>query len=479
MIRVILMIFSLFAANASFSQIWLMDGNGCRFFDQYERSPEEILIEWDGGCQSGYLTGKGILKKYKSGQIVVTFEGELELGKYKSPVTWRWPDGNTYAGEIKNSNMTGKGKFTWANGNVYEGDFVNGERTGKGKYYFTNGDFYEGDFYKGVRTGKGKFKLKDGDVYEGDFLNNKYHGWGKMTYSYGDVFEGEFKNGAKNGQGKYEFANSTTYSYHKGIYRNDKKNGLGKLYYPDGTFIDGNWVDDQMSTLKASGNGSSGVLNSEKDVKYSNTIYSPKPTAPATTSYNNNSNPNNRPSPSAAPATTYNSNSSSAYKPRPAAPVASSSAPAATRSTPAAKPAAPAAPAAQAGVEEINMDESDPDAETSTEVASMSNAVVPVYKWEFVGYWSTLENGQYKRTVNVIRNGQQFKSASIKYVFNNDDNTFYIDVAGLDKNFSFLYKPQQENSLVSVSDKHTVNGIKDLESAFFQSVQYAFEKNYR
>jgi hypothetical protein len=399
-----------------------MDGNGCRFFDQYEKNTDEIIIEWDGGCRDGYLTGSGILKKYKSGEIVLTFEGELEKGNYKSRVKWNWPDGKSYVGEIKNSNMTGKGKFIWPNGNEYEGDFVNGEKTGKGKYTFANGELYEGDFISGVRTGKGKYTFKNGDLYEGDFVNNKYHGWGKLKYNHGDVFEGEFKNGFKNGQGKYTYANSTTYTHHNGIYKNDKKNGPGKLFYPDGTFIEGYWSDDQMSTNKPSGS-TDNTLNSKSDVKYSNNIYSND--KPASSGYATNSNPSNRPSPAAATKT--------------------------------------------------KVTKSD---DYETEVASVSS-VVPMYKWDFQGYWTSIEGGQFKRNVAVMRNGLQHKMGTVRYLFNNDDNSFYIDVVGLEQNFSFVYKPELDNQLQCINDKHIVFGVKDLEGAFFQSMNYSFTSLYK
>ena len=420
------------------AQVWLLDQRGCRFYDQFEIEMNDLMIDWDGGCKDGYLTGKGTLKKYKGGELIVTFSGELEAGKYKTFVKWTWPNGTSYEGDLKNNNMSGKGKFIWANGNKYIGDFIDGERTGKGKFIWTNGDIYEGDFVNSVKSGRGKFNLKNGDIYEGDFSNNKFNGWGKIFYIHGDMFEGEFKNGMRNGAGRYDFANSNTYVYFKGTYINDKKNGPGKLFYPDGSFIEAIWKDDQMSMVKANSTDisqktspsntatKSEVLNSNNNYR----LY--RSTSTPTNSYKSNSDPNNRPK--------LNSTNT--------------------------------------GFRLKEMTESeDPDVDLIT--AGEGNDLAPIYKWEFKGSWTKNNEGAYRRNVSITKNGQNFKTGYVSYRHNDEGNKYFIDVKGLEYDYSFLYNPDIDHQLIDLSNKQTIFGVKDLEMAFFHAMQYSFEILYK
>ena len=62
--------------------------------------------------------------------------------------------------------------------------------------------------------------MKDGTKYEGDFVDGNFEGHGVLTYAKKQgSFEGEFKGG--------------------------KKHGHGKLTKPDGSVVEGEWVDDE------------------------------------------------------------------------------------------------------------------------------------------------------------------------------------------------------------------------------------------
>ena len=58
-------------------------------------------------------------------------------------------------------------------------------------------------------------------------------------------YEGNFENGHRQGHGRqYSIANETIYS---GFWKDDKYNGEGKLFFPDGCFVEGTFVDGKLN----------------------------------------------------------------------------------------------------------------------------------------------------------------------------------------------------------------------------------------
>lgn len=79
-----------------------------------------------------------------------------------------------YRGQLKDTNIDGKGEFKWPDGRQYFGEFFQGAMNGKGKLTWT-------DKYNGKAT------------YKGNFLVNQFHGPGVLMWSNGDIYDGKAK----------------------------------------------------------------------------------------------------------------------------------------------------------------------------------------------------------------------------------------------------------------------------------------------
>ena len=105
----------------------------------------------------------------------------------------------SYEGEFKNGEITGKGFYIWKNKHTYLGEFYCGKMHGKGLYKWPDGNVYEGDYIYGVKEGYGEFIWADGRIYKGPFKNGKQHGNGKLTVN-GTTFDAVFENGKYMGE---------------------------------------------------------------------------------------------------------------------------------------------------------------------------------------------------------------------------------------------------------------------------------------
>lgn len=146
-------------------------------------------------------------------------------------VSYSFPDGREYVGEIQNNLPNGNGTMTFANGDVYEGSWKEGNMEGKGTYRFFDlekdkftseyiGSFhlnkmagqgqrtfpdktvYIGTWQNGMRTGNGALWMPDGSYFYGIWKFNQMVR-GELRLSSGDIYDGEFVNGFFNGFGKY------------------------------------------------------------------------------------------------------------------------------------------------------------------------------------------------------------------------------------------------------------------------------------
>lgn len=103
--------------------------------------------------------------------------------------------GGKYEGEFSNNSANGQGRFIDSSGNIFEGKFSGGYLSiadlSKVTYKFPTGEIYEGEVHLGKLHGAGKLMLPNGDVYDGVFANNKFSGTGEVhVTTKNGVYEG-------------------------------------------------------------------------------------------------------------------------------------------------------------------------------------------------------------------------------------------------------------------------------------------------
>ncbi|MBK9338522.1 MAG: hypothetical protein IPM98_19125 [Lewinellaceae bacterium] len=96
---------------------------------------------------------------------------------------------------IEGNCRTGIGTFRFANGDRYAGNWSGGQPHGKGKYYFATKERYEGDFHFGKFEGTGTMYYPDGGYYNGRWKQNLKNGQGRLVRRDGSVAEGTWANG--------------------------------------------------------------------------------------------------------------------------------------------------------------------------------------------------------------------------------------------------------------------------------------------
>jgi len=88
-----------------------------------------------------------------------------------------------------------QGNIKWFNDDSYSGDLRGNEFSGKGTYKWSNGERYEGSFKNNQRHGKGTMYYKNGEKISGKWKNDKLHGKGKLWKADGSVVVGVWENG--------------------------------------------------------------------------------------------------------------------------------------------------------------------------------------------------------------------------------------------------------------------------------------------
>ena len=232
------------ASNNATTGDYIKTATGCQVY----RPPLSYgnRVTWSGDCQSGYAQGEGVAKWYNGKQYTSRYQGRFIDGKLQGKGRIDWEiitncDFDYYEGELKDSDVMGRGIFHYTDGNIYDGIFTpRGQPTkavftwGAGSDYHS--DRYEGEFLNGKRQGKGTYTWGEysqwaGDVYEGEYKNNQQHGYGTYTEEDGSYYEGQWQDNTKSGQGKELYSNGLRY---EGEFRNNYANGQGNLYWIEG-----------------------------------------------------------------------------------------------------------------------------------------------------------------------------------------------------------------------------------------------------
>ena len=75
-----------------------------------------------------------------------------------------------YEGDVNSQReMHGYGTFRWNDGNVYAGEWRKNIREGRGTLVLTEGARYEGEWRDDKREGRGIYTSEDGKIWEGIF----------------------------------------------------------------------------------------------------------------------------------------------------------------------------------------------------------------------------------------------------------------------------------------------------------------------
>ena len=191
----------------------------CRYISDKAICYEGLFID-------GVLNGKGEIITINENRKKYIYKGDIINFKKEGIGIEKTNDYN-YEGEFHNDIKHGKGKIIFYNNNSesYEGDFKNGDITGKGFYIWKNKHTYLGDFLRGKMHGKGIYKWPDGNVYEGDYIYGIKEGYGEFKWNDGRIYKGPFKNGKQHGKGKLT-VNGTTFDavFEKGKYMGELHN---------------------------------------------------------------------------------------------------------------------------------------------------------------------------------------------------------------------------------------------------------------
>ena len=176
----------------------------CRYISDKAICYEGLFID-------GVLNGKGEIITINENRKKYIYKGDIRNFKKEGIGVEKTNDYN-YEGEFHNDIKHGKGKIIFYNNNSesYEGDFKNGEITGKGFYIWKNKHTYLGDFFCGKMHGKGVYKWPDGNIYEGEYICGIKEGYGEFKWTDGRIYKGPFKNGKQHGNGKLT-VNGTTF----------------------------------------------------------------------------------------------------------------------------------------------------------------------------------------------------------------------------------------------------------------------------
>jgi hypothetical protein len=102
----------------------------------------------------------------------------VDVGKME----YRWTDGRTYMGQVKDGQKQGHGTMEWPNGARYEGDYQGDKKHGEGVFIWPDQHRYVGEFRVDKMHGEGIYSTPDGFKYMGSFYEDLFHGKGQCSF---------------------------------------------------------------------------------------------------------------------------------------------------------------------------------------------------------------------------------------------------------------------------------------------------------
>ena len=149
---------------------------------------------------------------------------------------------------VKHGKTSGYGEEFQSGRCIYRGFWENEKYNGIGVKYDLNGKVvYRGMFENGEYSGHGELRLEKGDFVVGIFSAGKLEERQYETHweNGGKCYSGCLKNGQRCGVGKeFDLAGNVVF---EGCFYDNRRNGNGRLFFPDGSYIDGSFVDDTLN----------------------------------------------------------------------------------------------------------------------------------------------------------------------------------------------------------------------------------------
>lgn len=149
-----------------------------------------------------------------------------------------------------NGKKNGKGVLYYKSGDKYIGDWANESITGHGKLYWKNGERFEGQFKNGNLSGYGTFYFADGRVLRGLWdtnksmepkLNQSEKFWGSNVFGQNEQYLRE----KLKKEVTFHYEDGTRFEGEQAV--DTKKPHKGKLFWPNGDYYDGEFVNGKMS----------------------------------------------------------------------------------------------------------------------------------------------------------------------------------------------------------------------------------------
>jgi len=138
---------------------------------------------------------------------------------------FKFSDGSTYLGTLKNNQPHGYGRFITSHGEIFEGQFMLGQRHGYGRLIKNDGTYFEGNFIKGIpEEGKLAVPTNQNGCYDGSLSSNNFEGVGIHIEKEGILYQGEFKGSKRSGLGSYVYKDELIY---QGEFLNNLMHGYG------------------------------------------------------------------------------------------------------------------------------------------------------------------------------------------------------------------------------------------------------------
>ena len=132
-------------------------------------------------------------------------------------------------------------KHSYYNGTYVEGNITNG----KGLCKYPNGDVYEGEWKDSKHHGFGIYRFNNGDIYIGQWNEGKRDGTGIYYYkSNNDAYAGEWRDDKRCYNGTFFWYKSG--NAYIGQWSDDKISGFGTMYYRNSKCSRGRWANDKL-----------------------------------------------------------------------------------------------------------------------------------------------------------------------------------------------------------------------------------------